>query len=444
MTADYFQDIVPPEGEQKRPAAPASQAPASQPADEGEKSIRNININRSRPQQERIDARFVPKRPSLRPTKTLWVIAGLAVVMVGGLSLFAFRKTTVTVVPRTHTIVFDNTVPFTAYPADTAASGTLPYSVQSFTFEDSEVVPAQGTHHVETKASGTVTVVNDYSAAPVKLLATTRFETPDGLIFRAPAQVIVPGKKGSTPGTIQVTVVADAVGESYNVGPIAKLTLPGLRGGAMYTSVYAKSEAAFAGGFNGEQPQTAPGALEAAVAQIRARLDAKYRSALGTLASSTTALPELARVTYTDMPNTAEGDSSVRVREQVAVQVPVFATDVLANTLAQSYSADASIHDVDLVPSSDFAVTSADTASTTLGSDPISFTLNGKAQLVWRVDSAALASALAGHDQGAFETIIGGFPFVQEAKARIEPFWASAFPKSAQNIVIVVEPTQKP
>lgn len=439
MTADYFQDIVPPEGEQKRPVAPAPQT-APVPADEGEKSIRNINITRSRPQQERIDARFMPKRPSFRPTKTLWVIAALAVVMVGGLSLFAFRKTTVTVVPRTHTIVFDNTVPFTAYPADTAASGTLPYTVQSFTFDDSEVVPAQGTHHVETKASGSITVVNDYSATPVKLLATTRFETPDGLVFRAPNQVIVPGKKGSTPGTMQVTVVADAVGESYNVGPIAKFTLPGLKGGPMYTNVYAKSDAAFTGGFNGEQPQTAPGALEAAVAQIRGRLDTKYRSALGALASSTTALPELARVSYTDMPNTPEGDSSVRVREQITVQVPVFSTDTLANTLAQSYSADASIHDVNLVPGSDFAVAPADAASTTLGSDPVSFTLNGKAQLVWRVDSAALAGALAGHDQGAFQTIIGGFPFVQEAKARIEPFWATAFPKNPGSIIIVVQP----
>jgi hypothetical protein len=124
--------------------------------------------------------------------------------------------------------------------------------------------------------------------------------------------------------------------------------------------------------------------------------------------------------------------------------VPVFATDVLANTLAQSYSADASIHDVNLVPAADFAAKSSDAASSTLGSDPISFTLNGKSQLVWQVDQKALATALAGHDQGTFQTIIGGFPFVQEAKARIEPFWASSFPKNPDNIVIVVEPAPKP
>lgn len=446
MSADYFQDILPPEGESKRATAPqAAPSPAPQPVDEsGEKSIRNININRTRPNPERVDSRFVPKRPSFVPSKKLWIIAGVAVVLLASLSLFAFKKTTVTVVPRTHTIVFDNTVPFTAYPADTAASGTLPYSVQSFTFDDSEVVPAQGTHHVESKASGSVTVVNDFSPTPVKLLATTRFETPDGLIFRAPSQVIVPGKKGSAPGTVQITVVADQPGANYNVGPISKLTLPGLKSGPMFSTVYARSEAAFAGGFSGEQPQTAPGALEAAVAQIRSRLDTKYRSALGTIASSSTALPDLARVTYTDMPNTPEGDSSVRVREQISVQVPVFSTDVLANTLAQSYSADASIRDVNLVPAADFAARSSDAASTTLGSDAISFTLNGKAQLVWDVDSTALASALAGHDQGAFQTIIGGFPFVQEAKARVEPFWSSAFPKNPDSIVIVVQSVPKP
>jgi hypothetical protein len=326
MSADYFQDILPPEGEQKRPS-PTQPGPAAQPVEEtAEKSIRNININRTRPTTERAESRFVPKRPSFAPSKKLWIIAGIAIVLLGGLSLFAFRKTTVTVVPRTHTIVFDNTVPFTAYPAESAASGTLPYTVQSFTFADSETVPAQGTHHVETKASGTVTVINDFSATPVKLLATTRFETPDGLIFRAPAQVMVPGKKGSTPGSVQVTLVADEAGDKYNVGPIAKFTLPGLKGGAMFTSVYAKSDAPFAGGFTGDQPQTAPGATEAAIAQIRSRLDAKYRAALSTIASSTTALPDLARITYSEEPATPEGDSSVRIHQQISVQVPVFAT----------------------------------------------------------------------------------------------------------------------
>lgn len=374
----------------------------------------------------------------------LWILAAVAIIALAILGMFAFRKTTVTVVPRTHTIVFDNTAPFTAYPQASAASGTLPYSVQTFTFEDSEVVPSQGTQHVETKASGSITVFNANSAAPMKLLKNTRFETPEGLVFRTPNEIVIPGKKGDTPGSVSVTVVADATGQQYNVGPVAKFTLPGLKGSPSFSTVYAKSDTAFAGGFSGEQPQTAPGALEGAITQVRARLEKKVQDALAALPADQTALSDLARISYTDLPNTAEGEGSVRIREQVSAQVPSFNTAQLAATLAQSVSADAAQGGIKLVPAPSFAAKTADVASSTLGADPIAFTLSGQAQLVWQVDKQALAAALAGHDQGAFTTIIGGFPFVQEAKARIEPFWSSSFPKDASKISIVVSDAPKP
>lgn len=382
-------------------------------------------------------------RPSFLSNWKLWAIALVAIIVLGLLGMFAFRKTTVTVVPRTHTIVFDNTAPFTAYPAESAASGTLPYSVQTFTFEDSEVVPSQGTQHVETRASGSITVYNNQSAAPFKLLKNTRFETPDGLVYRTPVEVVIPGKKGSTPGSVTITVSADDVGDKYNVGPLPKLTLPGLKGSDTFSNVYASSNAAFSGGFSGDQPQTAPGALEGAQAQIRSRLETKVKDAIAGIDSGTTALADLARTSYTDLPNTPEGTGNVRIREQVSVQVPVFSTAVLASSLAQSVSADAAQGGVKLVPGSGFSAAYADVSSTTLGSDPVAFTLSGQAQLVWQVDKDALAKALAGHDQGAFQTIIGGFTFVQEAKARIEPFWSSSFPKDPAKIQIDVTDAPK-
>lgn len=382
-------------------------------------------------------------RPTFLSSWKLWIIALVAIVILGLLGMFAFRKTTVTVIPRTHTIVFDNTAPFTAYPSESAASGTLPYSVQTFTFEDSEVVPSQGSQHVETKASGSITVYNNQSTSPFKLLKNTRFETPDGLVYRTPVEVVIPGKKGGTPGSVTITVSADDVGEKYNAGPFQKLTLPGLKGSDTFSNVYASSNAAFSGGFSGDQPQTAPGALEGAQAQIRSRLEAKVKDALAGIDSGTTALADLARTSYTDLPNAPEGTGNVRIREQVSVQVPVFSTGVLASNLAQSVSADAAQGGVKLVPGSGFSAAYADVSSTTLGSDPIAFTLSGQAQLVWQVDKEALTKALAGHDQGAFQTIIGGFTFVQEAKARIEPFWSSSFPKDPAKIQIDVTDAPK-
>ena len=45
------------------------------------------------------------------------------------------------------------------------------------------------------KAQGTLTIYNAYSSAPQTLVATTRFVTPDGKIFRLTNEVTVPGAK---------------------------------------------------------------------------------------------------------------------------------------------------------------------------------------------------------------------------------------------------------
>ena len=62
--------------------------------------------------------------------------------------------------------------------------------------------------------------------------------------------------------------------------------------------------------------------------------------------------------------------------------------------------------------------------------------LTGNAVLVWNVDAAALSISLAGREQGAFQGIINGFASIQEARARIEPFWKGTFPASTSDIKV--------
>jgi len=409
----------------------------------GERSIRNITIaSRPRPFGG-VGAGgmppIVPPRPKTKfAGPWLWIIAAVAIIVLGGLGLFAFRKTTITVIPRSHDVVFDQASVFTAYPAASAATGTLAYTVQTFDEEDSSVVPAQGTQHVERKASGTITVVNDYSAATVKLVKDTRFQTPDGLIFRTPADIVVPGKKGSTPGTVDITVIADQAGSQYNVGPVAKFTLPGLKGGAMYSNVYARSSAAMSGGAIGDEPATQPGAVTQATSDMKTRLEQKIRADIQALPAGNMAFPQLVTIVYQDLPNTSE-QNGVRLHEKAHAEVPLFQSAVFASVVAQSVSADVGNASIALVPGAGFGATQ--TASTTgpLNGAPLSFSLAGQAQLVWQVDTDQLAKDLAGHDQGAFQTVVAADPSIQEAHARIEPFWNTSFPKNPADIRVNIE-----
>lgn len=452
MAKDYFQDITPPFDEEpsREPAQRPPQQEAPEPAAAPQRGIRNISMP-SRGRRPAADmhvpprpaAAGAPRQPRKRRSWYLWGAAGILLLIIALLASFAFRPTTITVVPKTHPLLFNDASKFTAYPQGLAATGTLAYTVKTLDLEDSEVVQADGTTTLPAaKASGSITIYNDYADTPLHLVKNTRFETPDGLVFRMPSDVVVPGKKGSTPGSVTVQVQADAAGEQYNVGPVSRFTLPGLASSpAMHDAVYGRSTAAMTGGSSGGQgPYVAPAALQAAISTVRARLQAKAEDAAKALSTdSTVAFPGMMQTSFRDMPRTNETGSGVRIHESVHVMVPVFAEPDFASAIAQLVSADASGDAVVLRPGTGFDAAITSSSTPTLGSDPIVFVLAGQADLIWRVDAAGLAEALAGRSADAFQAIVDGFPGVDEAHARIEPFWKSTFPTDPKAIRVNVE-----
>src|SRR3989338_5100844 len=276
MAKDYFQDILKPE-EKSGGAYGSGKSdiePRGGPHATGERSIRNITVNpraaRSRAMSGdvRESSGGAPqsqyRQPRLENKKRvwIWVVAAVSVLVLLILALFAFRDTTITVIPRSRPVVFEQAVHFNASPATSATAGALTYTVIANDLEDSVVVASSGTEYAEEKATGTITVYNAYSDSPVRLIKDTRFATPAGLIFRVHAAVVIPARKGATPGSVTVTVVADKAGEQYNIAPVDTFTLPGLKTTPdMYATVYARSTAAFSGGFAGSRPGVAKDAL---------------------------------------------------------------------------------------------------------------------------------------------------------------------------------------
>ncbi len=466
MAKDYMQDILP-KDEPSRPAkkiaiqgdevvVPSDTMPQNtEPEIPPERSIRNINVNRQRPlsappprppgREMQPLGSGMPRKKGIFSSMWLWITVAVLLVVFVVLALFMFRQTSVTVIPRAHTIVFDNTKTFTAYPASSAASGSLTYTSLNLDVDDSQSVASNGSQHAERKASGSVTVVNEFSSAPVKLVKSTRFQTPDGLVFRAPVDISVPGMKNGTPGSVTVTIVADQAGQNYNVGPTARFTLPGLKGGAMYDKVYAKSSTAFAGGFLGDEPNVAQATRDAAISEMQGRMRDKILAAINSqIPADGTTFPTFAYVTFQEMPATAgaaTGQTTLNLRAHIIV--PVFPTEALNRTIGGTVSADAANADLTLLPKDGFGANIVGT-TTAYGTLPITFSFSGNAQLVWNVDSAALTSALAGKDQNAFQTVVNGFPGVQEARARIEPFWQHTFPSDPTKIQVVLAEPQEP
>jgi hypothetical protein len=148
-----------------------------------------------------------------------------------------------------------------ALEASTQANGIdeenkiIPAALEQITKEKSGEFESTGSQSGAGKAAGKIVIYNEFSSDSQPLVATTRFETDDGKIFRITKGVVVPGfsKVGeeTKPGAIEVDVVADKPGEEYNIGP-ASFKIPGFKGGPKYDKFHAESTKAMEGGSKGE------------------------------------------------------------------------------------------------------------------------------------------------------------------------------------------------
>lgn len=113
---------------------------------------------------------------------------------------------------------------------------------------------------VEGKASGIVTIINNRSLAQ-PLVATTRFLSEEGVLFRLDEGTSVPAG-----GSVEARITADEPGEAGDIGP-GRFIIPGLSEN-LQDVVYGETAEAMRGGLRYVNVLTAED-IEAAVAELR-------------------------------------------------------------------------------------------------------------------------------------------------------------------------------
>lgn len=192
--------------------------------------------------------------------------AGLVFWIVGGVFiigfLFAFltlSEARIKVWPKTETVTFDTkvTVDTSAIFVD-AELAVIPGEIFSKEKSVAERFISSGEILQESKAQGTITVYNEYSTDPQVLLATTRFVSIEGKLFRTQNKVTIPGGTyvggKLVPGEIDILVVADESGPEYNI-EASTFSIPGFVGTSRYTKFYGRSSVPMTGGFIETRPK---------------------------------------------------------------------------------------------------------------------------------------------------------------------------------------------
>lgn len=387
------------------------------------------------------DARVPKRRSLLVPTLSF---LGILAILGGALFLLGFFTTaSVSITPRQEAISVSGML------SAQKGEGELSFETISVPGEESEEVPADLERQVEERASGTIVIYNVYSTAPQRLIKNTRFETTDGKIFRVKDSVVVPGmttENGETiPGSVEAVVVADEAGEKYNIKLLsteADLTVPGFKGDPRYTKFYARLKTEMSGGFSGTKKFPSEQVIADTREALRARLMEKLSKdiqAQTQILNEFIVYPGATRSTLADDPSISIDGSRAIITERGVISGIMFKKDELAQHIAKKSLATFDGGEMD-IPDMDTFIFLFDTEPT-FEETEISFSLEGTAHIIWRVDSEGLIAAIAGKPRKDFNSILGAFANIRRAEASIRPFFMRSFPKNPARIsaTIIVE-----
>jgi hypothetical protein len=410
-------------------------------------------------QEEEAETESVPLRdeqafriPEIRETalisrRTKFIAGGIAVIVVlwgAAWAVNAFWG------HATVTINFEKT-PWTydvsAFVADTAVSKVnaekriLP--AERFTTDKNytKLFPASSFQVVSIKATGKITIYNAYSSQAQSLVATTRFVTPDGKIFRLVNDIVVPGAKITDgkiiPSSVETNVVADKAGAEYNVGPTARLDVPGFKGSPKYDGFYGELKEGTTEGFVGKKP--VPTAQDIQVAKDF--VSNILKTALTNTSSLLTNLPpdfkildgatDFAITKLTANENTDAGGNFSVFGEATVVAIGFREADLreLLLSFAAESNPDMEFKELTL----NYADPKPDFKN---GSE--SFTVAAEGTLVPEFSADDFKKKILGKSAAEAGSLVKGIVGLSDARVSFWPIWFSTVPSNPDRVKIVV------
>ena len=300
---------------------------------------------------------------------------------------------------------------------------------------------ASGKKRIEKKASGKMIIFNAYSSDPQPLVAQTRFLAPDGKIFRLMDKVIVPGAKivdgKIVSSSITAQVIADQTGNSYNIGPVSRFTIPGLKGSPKYESFYGESEEAMVGGFIGEVGYPTPEDIQKAEVELKIKLEESLLAAIIIQIPKEFKVLDGARsITFTNpiLNTDLDAGGNFGIFGEASMGILAFKEADLLLMLSKKVKADLG---------SDFEIKSFELSYGLLRADfkkgSISVPLKFSSITARAINIEELKPKISGKSEEDLKAVVFALPGLESARISLWPFWIAKVPKNLEKITITVE-----
>ncbi len=357
-----------------------------------------------------------PRRRSGRGKKafTTFILIG---ALVGAVFLFGRTKAEIVVYPKKSTYEIDVQVPVGA--SSTLATVTQVTKTQSVSLE------ATSEQQVEQQAKGRIRIINNHKEEPQELVKNTRFQTPEGLVYRIKESVSVPGFKvvngQQVPGSLEVEVYADSAGEEYNIGK-TKFTIPGFSGMEQFDKITAESVTDMTGGYIGVKKVVSDDEEDDAYDELKAKLEAEF-TAKAIESGDTIVVPDIETVTYGELTDSVDGDT-VTLSLTANATAYSFNKQDLYNYIGQRTITGTTAADQFMLQTQplDFLA------------DSNAVIVTGSSELTWLTDLEALKAEIAGKKRSEVVQIMGTHQSIEKADIALDPFWKTKFPSDTSKI----------
>lgn len=453
---NFSQDVVP--STQKRsirdiPVPPRKRTVSSRVASDVKQSVKSeirssVDINQStQPIQPSQHINRVHHMNDLngenysksKKIKIYGIFAGIILFLIAIFIIFsAFDSAVINLEPKTVSASINKTINV-ADISNKTDSKTVGYRTIELSKTVSKEIKAEKEEFVQSKASGTITIFNEYSDKPQTLIKNTRFESSNGSIYRIQESVTVPGYTESNgkkiAGTLDATVLADVAGEKYNLDS-AEFTIPGFKGQDPYEFFYAKTKTAITGGYDGIRKIVAPEEIQKTSIELQATLkDELVKELSGQISNEFLAIYNDSSFTFEPIKQTDNPDGkSVTLSLSGQIKSKVINKVELSNAIARDTIIDyRENHNILATNLSEINLQ----ITKTNDSDPVEIiTINNNLNFVWQIDVEGFKKALVNKPKKEFGLVVSQFSGIENGNVVVKPFWRNIFPDDVSNIEI--------
>ncbi|MEI6810684.1 MAG: hypothetical protein WCK60_01385 [Candidatus Nomurabacteria bacterium] len=365
-----------------------------------------------------------------------WMFILTTIIIVTGIGLltFVFNSATVTYVPKFKDVEVNKSFLFSRTASSTAS--VINYTIATTTISKTKTLPVSETKKVESKASGSIIVYNNFDTNPQKLIKNTRFESSTGKIYRINQSITVPGKKGNTPGSLQVTLYADSYGAEYNT-PASDFSIPGFKGSPRYTGFYGRSVGGIKGGASGNTSLVSQSDLNSAKDALAIELTQSLKDELSKVTKEGT-IPMYNAITVSFADNENDVVTGVTSTYEVTATgyLMLASEDDLANKIASETMRDYDNQPVKLSYTNELVFTLKKDALP-YSTNSLDVLVGGKPRIILIANTDDIRLKFLGKSRSDASTIIQSMPSVAQIEMSFFPIWLSTIPTNKEHVSLV-------